>query len=226
MLVGLRQAGITPGNQFGHDADRDFGDGLRADIQADRRGDAVQIRLAHPFLAQIVEDQPDLAAAADQSDVRRPGGRQLFEGLLVMPVPTSHDQDIRKRGDLEALEHVIEGADQDFLCLGKSFTIGVLAAVVDDPDVEIGGSGQLGDGLPDVPRAHDDQPDSRPARQERDPILNRRLRPRLALRSGTTAPRERRRTADWPPMRLHRRTESACPPAARRTDPVRARLPR
>ena len=47
----------------------------------------------------------------------------------------------------------------------EPFAIGVLMAVVDDPDVEVGLGRQAGDGLPDVPCPDDDQPDTRPVRQ-------------------------------------------------------------
>ena len=51
------------------------------------------------------------------------------------------------------------GPDEDPLGRRESLGVGVLAAVVDDPDVEIDLGRQAGHGLPDVPRADDHQPD-------------------------------------------------------------------
>ena len=58
------------------------------------------------------------------------------------------------------------GPDQDPLRRGEPRAIGVLIAIVDDPDVEIGLRGEVGDGLADVAGPHDQQPDARPARQK------------------------------------------------------------
>ena len=61
---------VAPGDQLGDDADGDLGDGLRADVEPDRRRRPGQALLGDPLLAQALEDQPDLPPAADQADVR------------------------------------------------------------------------------------------------------------------------------------------------------------
>ncbi len=71
----------SPGDQLGHDTDRDLGHRLRADLQADRRGHTLQIRLGNSGFAEALVNEPDLAATADQTDVSgrasAPGDRGL-----------------------------------------------------------------------------------------------------------------------------------------------------
>ena len=88
------RAQVAPRDQLGDDADRDLDHALRADVQADRCRHPLQVVLGDPLLSQSLEDQADLAAAADQPDVRRWRRRQVIEGLLIVPVPSRHDQGV------------------------------------------------------------------------------------------------------------------------------------
>ncbi len=65
-----------------------------------------------PRFAQALENEPDLAAAADQADVRRRGRRKLEEGFLVVAVPPRHDQGISLGSDFERGQHLFDRADQ------------------------------------------------------------------------------------------------------------------
>ncbi len=92
-----------------------------------------------------------------------------------MAMSSGHDQGVGLRVDLQRREHVLDRADQDALGGWESVAIGVLMAVVHDPDVEIRLSGQVGDGLADVSRTDDHQANSRPGRQKGDTTVH--LRP-------------------------------------------------
>ena len=87
-------AQIAMGDQFGSDADGDLRHGLRADVETDRRVDAVQGFGRHAFVQQVVEDQLDLALAADHADVARAAIDQVEQGLFVVVVAARHDQAI------------------------------------------------------------------------------------------------------------------------------------
>jgi len=71
---------------------------------------------------------------------RRPRvGAKVEERLLVVAVPPRHDQGVCMRRDLERGEDLVDRAPRRSAPpRGKPFGVGVLVAVVDDPDVEIG----------------------------------------------------------------------------------------
>ena len=62
-------AEVSVGDEFGGDADGDFGDGLGADVEAERGVDLGEGLAGDAFAQEVVEDEFDLAAAADHADV-------------------------------------------------------------------------------------------------------------------------------------------------------------
>ena len=82
--------------------------------------------------------------------------------------------------NLERIEGLFNRPDEDSLSSRKAIGIGELAAVVDDPDVEIDRRSQPGHGLPDMPCADDHQPDPGQRRNPGHPPLH--FRPGTFLR--------------------------------------------
>src|SRR5260370_712091 len=63
---------VGRGDRLGDEADGDLGDRLRADVEPDRGRDPRQVGFGNPLLTEAVEDEPDLASAADQAHVGGP----------------------------------------------------------------------------------------------------------------------------------------------------------
>src|SRR5580693_7569689 len=106
------RAQVAACDQLGDDADGNLWHRLRADLQPDRRGHTLQVRRGDARFAEALENEPDLAAAADQADVRRRRWSKMKEGFLVMAVPSGHDQGVGLRSDLELGQYLFDRADQ------------------------------------------------------------------------------------------------------------------
>src|SRR5262245_66526897 len=89
---GLRFTKVSASDELGDDADGDFGDGLRADIQAEGGVDAVEGFSRDASSQEVLEDQLDLTLAADHAGVAGGGSGQVEEGFFVVGVAAGDDQ--------------------------------------------------------------------------------------------------------------------------------------
>ncbi len=135
------------------------------------------------FRQQVLEDEPNLALAADHADVarrrlcrphRRQRARQMIERFFVMIVAAGHDDGVHRWCDLarEIAQRRADVAD-DEPCRRKSFAAGVAFTVVEHPHFEIDAGRQRRHRLPHMAAADDEQRDARQARQIRHTFARR-----------------------------------------------------
>ncbi len=172
-----RRAPPADGDQLGDDARGDLRDGLRADVQADRRVDPVELFLGRVAgFDEVLADQGDFAAAADHADV---GGRLANaggEGGPVVLVAARDDGDERVGGDGERGQFAGDVAAPRDHAGGIERGIGELGPVVQDRDREPDEAGLERQRLADVPAAGDHQQRRRDERLDEDLELRARLR--------------------------------------------------
>src|SRR5438876_6462758 len=90
------------GNELGQDADGDLLRRHRADVEADRRVDALQGDSGVPIGYQRVVDARDLRAAADQAEIAQLPRREGAQRLEVVGVATRDDDGVSVRGEADA----------------------------------------------------------------------------------------------------------------------------
>src|SRR5262245_4340925 len=107
------------GDELSANAHGDFGDGLRANVDAQRSVDPLKCFARDALVQQVLEDQLDLAAAADQAHVASAALCQVVESLLVVAVAAGHDQAVGVGRDIELREYGADLADDSLLSSWK-----------------------------------------------------------------------------------------------------------
>src|SRR5882672_2595640 len=120
-------------DDLGDDGEGDLAGGFVSEPQADGGVQPVVLaRIAPAPPRDVAEDERDLAAAADQTQVSRPGSQRGLEHRLVDVVATGHDHHEVGRPRQDTAEWVSNKiAAPDFFRVGKPLTAGKLLAIVD-----------------------------------------------------------------------------------------------
>lgn len=145
------------GDEFGADADGDFGDGLGADVDAEGGVDGGECFAGDAFGGEVLQDHLDFAFAADETNVACAAVGQMEESFLVVVVSAGDDEAVGVWRDFQVGQDLFDGAADSALGAGEPLFAEVLGAIIDDPDVEVQIGGQISDGLAYVAGTDDDQ---------------------------------------------------------------------
>src|SRR5215218_4550733 len=126
------------GDELGQDADRDFGRGDGADVEADRRVYSRQAFGRHALFQQQVVDSADLRAAADQPQVAQLASGEGAHGLEIVRVPAGDHDNERRLRQLRAVQPVRDRLGDHFVGSREAVLVGELLAVVHYMDAEAG----------------------------------------------------------------------------------------
>lgn len=148
-------AEVSMRNELRQNADGDLAHRLRTNVDAQRRINPLQRLTRDARRFQIVEDQFDLSPAADQPHIARLPIDEVRQGLLIVIVPTRHDDGIRIGRDLQVAERLADRPVQQSLGARKARRRDVFGAIIEHPDVEIDIGREVANCLPDVTAADD-----------------------------------------------------------------------
>jgi len=148
---------ISVSDQFCTDAHGDLGDRLAADVDTERRENFVQFRLFDSVIEQILEDQLDLPFAADHAEVASAAVYQMKQRFLIVVVASGDNETIRLGRNLQVGQYLgNDTVNSSFRC-GEPFLGNAVAAIVDDPHIEVELRREGGHRLSNVPAAHNDE---------------------------------------------------------------------
>src|SRR5439155_7259559 len=118
------------------------------------------------FGYKVFENHLDLPTAANQTDVARPPVGQVKQRLLIVAVAASDNQAVGVRGDFQIGQNAVNRAAEAPLSPWKSLGRNELLPVIDNPNIKLQISRQVGHRLANVAAADDDESAARQRRQQ------------------------------------------------------------
>ncbi len=148
---------VADGDEFGGDGNGDFGGCDRADRQANRGMDFGQSFERDALLVDVLEDGEDFSFGADEAEVFGARVDDRRERLSIAAMAAGDNDDVGERVDGKLLQLCFDVADDVLVCFGKARLGRVIRAVIKDGDLEIEIRGEVGEGMPNVARAGDEE---------------------------------------------------------------------
>ena len=145
------------GHNLSHDTQGQLGRSLRADVQSDRRVDGLKPFRLDSLLAKCGVDPLHLPGASDHAYGRCIGPDYRAEGVSVLQVAVSHDDDVRRRADGHEVGRVRGITVDKLVRVGEALRRDHVPARVEDDHLEIEQLPERTQLLPNVAGTHDEK---------------------------------------------------------------------
>src|SRR5688572_24161444 len=127
---------VLDGNELGDDADGDFLRSDSADVETDRRVDALERFSSDSVLDECVEDAFDLRLAAYEAAIAQRPRCYRPHGVEVVGMTPGHNHGVRGGRKLGFLQPRRDVVDNDLDVFTEPLAVCELLAIVDDVHVE------------------------------------------------------------------------------------------